>query len=269
MVGTEPRDVAGINPRQDPGTVPIRVLASPRVGLCAQRNFGVDTLLSQERLDTSSFVAFFDDDFRADAGWLEACQDAMQADRSLVGLTGQVLADGINGTGLAETDAIQYLAGTKPPMKHWASGSETRDIDCTYGCNMAFRSTVFETCRFDENLPLYGWQEDRDFSAQAGCFGRVIYHPECKGVHLGVSSGRVSGLRLGYSQIANAWYLVQKGTMTSRVGLRFVSRHLLANSLRSLWRSPRADYPGRLTGNLKAIQDLTLGKCHPLRAADL
>ena len=39
--------------------------------------------------------------------------------------------------------------------------------------------------RFDENLPLYGWQEDVDFSLQIAPFGRLAKSDKLLGVHLG------------------------------------------------------------------------------------
>jgi GT2 family glycosyltransferase len=134
---------------------------------------------------------------------------------------------------------------------------------------MAFRDRVVAACRFDENLPLYGWQEDVDFSFQARGHGTMLFWPSCVGVHLGVRSGRVSGVRFGYSQIANPLYLMRKGTMDLRKGTWFVVRALASNSLRSAARNARADYPGRLRGNSLAIADLLRRRCHPIRVLDL
>jgi GT2 family glycosyltransferase len=60
---------------------------------------------------------------------------------------------------------------------------------------------------FDERLPLYGWQEDVDLSRRLAAFGTVVKVPAARGVHLSVKLGRNSGVRLGYSQIANPLYL--------------------------------------------------------------
>jgi hypothetical protein len=91
---------------------------------------------------------------------------------------------------------------------------------------MAFTDTVIRQTRFDVNLPLYGWQEDRDYTDMALRLGRVIYFPDCRGVHLGVKSGRTGGGKLGYSQIANPVYLMKKGTMGYKIGLKFIGRAL-------------------------------------------
>jgi hypothetical protein len=57
----------------------------------------------------------------------------------------------------------------------------------------------------------------------------------------------------------------RKGTISARNGMRFVVRHLLANSVRTLQANPRNDYPGRLRGNMLALADLARGSCHPMR----
>ena len=134
---------------------------------------------------------------------------------------------------------------------------------------MVFIDTICERYRFDENLPLYGWQEDLDLSSQAQKHGPILFEPGCVGVHLGVKSGRTSGLRFGYSQIANPWYLIRKGTMPPRKAITFVIRHLLSNSLRGVRNHPLVDYRGRLRGNLIAMRDLLLGRCHPRRIESL
>jgi hypothetical protein len=178
-------------------------------------------------------------------------------------LTGQTLADGVRTEGLTENQATAFLNGEAPPQSHWASGADERDSDSVYGCNMAFIDTVIRAVRFDEALPLYGWQEDRDYTGMAKRLGRVIYFPDCRGVHLGVKSGRTSGIKLGYSQIANPIYLMKKGTMGHKIGLKFIGRALAANIVRSLSDHPFVDYRGRLRGNMRALLDVLLMRSDP------
>ena len=270
VVGSEDRDVAAAHTHPFVQAGFTRLALSERPGLCAQRNVGRDLVLTQHRALNRPFaVVFFDDDFRPASGWLRACREAFLSAPDVVGVTGRVLADGVRGPSISESAARAYIEGRRPADKHFASGAHARDVNCAYGCNMAFRDTVITACRFDENLPLYGWQEDQDYSTQAIQLGRVIYRPDCLGVHLGVKAGRVSGLRFGYSQIANPWYLARKGTMPVQKGLRFVSRHLVANTLRSLTGHPEVDYRGRLSGNMLALADLARGRAHPLRVLEL
>jgi len=219
--------------------------------------------------DGAFMAAFFDDDFRPDEDWLARAAETLSLSGSVAGLTGHVLADGILRGGIREEDARDYLAGRRPPERHWASGSKPRDVDSVYGCNMAFRDTVLRGCRFDEELALYGWQEDRDFTGQARRFGRIILEPECRGVHLGVSSARTSGLRLGYSQIANLVYMARKGTTDWGTALRLMSRNVAANVIKPFLGRREVDYPGRLRGNLLAIRHLAYRRCRPSAILDM
>ncbi len=273
VVGTKESDVTTARGASLSPDTQLRVLLSPRAGLCIQRNVGLDELRNQGLLgadsDPASFVAFFDDDFRPAPEWLAQCRQLMIASPGVAAVSGRVLADGVHGTPISEDDVEAYFDGTKAPEPHWASGPEPRELGSMYGCNMAFRSVVFWSSRFDENLPLYGWQEDQDMTGQARKWGRTLYHPSCRGVHLGSKSARVSGVRFGYSQIANPLYLVSKGTMSRRKTTRFLAKHLMANTVKSVTSRHAVDYPGRLRGNLLAIVDVVRGRCHPTRILDL
>ena len=138
-----------------------------------------------------------------------------------------------------------------------------------YGCNMAYRRDAIAGHRFDERLPLYGWQEDVDFAARVSA-GRPLGRAEgVRGVHRGVSRGRSPGLRIGYSQVANPHYLVRKGTLPVGFALRLVARNLAANH----WRAPRPepwiDRAGRVRGNWRALGDLVRGRLDPGRIVDM
>lgn len=267
VVGTELADFG-----ENAASSGITFSISDQTGLCAQRNRGIEEFRRwrvESQTTTPYAVVFFDDDFRPASTWLAECRAALLSEPGVVGITGRILADGVHGLGISEEVAREYLEGRRAPERHWAGSSNRKLIDCLYGCNMAFRDVVIESQHFDVNLPLYGWQEDRDYSARAARLGPLLYLPECVGVHLGVKSGRVSGVRFGYSQIANPWYLSRKGTMTVRTSLRFVSRHLLSNTFRSVSRQHPIDYAGRLRGNAVAILDVLRGRSHPMRAVDV
>jgi hypothetical protein len=269
VVGANESDI-GAAGRFD-GGFGVRVVLSEKQGLTAQRNAGLSHLLDARGRATHGdfFVVFFDDDFRPAVDWLERCREIFAARADVVGLTGRVLADGAHGESLTETEAELYLSGERPPRPHWAGGTVDAEIRCAYGCNMAFRDRVVARCRFDENLPLYGWQEDQDFTSRARAHGVVVYRPACRGVHLGTRAGRVSGVRFGYSQVANPLYLMRKGTMGLRKGSLFLLKATLANTIKTILGSERADYPGRLRGNTFALADLMRLRCHPLRVLDL
>jgi glycosyltransferase involved in cell wall biosynthesis len=249
----------------------LQIVFAPVAGATRQRNLGLRLLRAAGAFpsDGASFVVFFDDDFRPHSDWLRHCALAFAAFTDVVGVTGRVLADGINGDPLTEAEAADFLSGQSSPRAHWASGEVIRSVSSAYGCNMAFIDRVARTCSFDEALPLYGWQEDRDFTGQSKAFGRTIYLPDCVGVHLGAKGARTKGVRLGYSQIANMIYLVGKGTVEPAVGLRFLLRALAANTVRSCLPEGSVDYRGRLAGNLRALGDLCIRRCRPERILDM
>jgi hypothetical protein len=272
VVGTEAADLPDVvgHPLHDHARV---VLLTGKVaGSTFQRNDGIEALLrdiSAEPTDERWFASFFDDDFRPHRAWLRQCEALFTEQPEAIGMTGQVLADGIKFGGIDEAHAQRYLAGELAPEEHWASGSERKEIRCAYGCNMAFVDRVIQHCRFDTALPLYGWQEDYDFTTCAKAFGPAIYEPGCLGVHLGVSRGRTSGVRFGYSQVANPLYLARKQTMDRRRACNFISRHLASNLYHSFRLNARFDYRGRLKGNCLAFLDIVRGTIHPGRILEL
>jgi GT2 family glycosyltransferase len=128
---------------------------------------------------------------------------------------------------------------------------------------MSMRSRLIGQLRFDERLVLYGWQEDIDFTSQLRRHGRIVQLSTAIGVHLGLKAGRVSGVRFGYSQIANPVYLIKKGTVPAIFALRLIGRNVTANFLRSFWSEPYVDRRGRLKGNLLAAYHLMQGRIEP------
>lgn len=235
----------------------VRVVIGP-AGLARQRNHALDAL--PEDIDV---VAFFDDDFVTDASWLGAALQTFQEEPDTVALTGLVLADGVKGPGLSFEEAVRIVqtADLQPRWSHIEPYSP-------YGCNMAFRLSAVGKLRFDERLVLYGWLEDRDFGATlAKRGGRLLKCASARGVHMGVKGGRVSGERLGYSQIVNPIYMLRKGTMTTGQVADHVFRNIASNAARALRPEPFIDRRGRLKGNLRGMADVISGRIEPERAA--
>lgn len=251
----------------DPGDVPDRA-AAPGVeflresaGACAQRNAIVAAL------DDCDAVVFFDDDFLPAPRYLQATAAALASDPAIVVTTGRVVQDGATGPGLTFAQARDILAhdayrGDWPGIVPAWNG---------YGCNMAIRLDVVRRHRltFDERLALYAWYEDIDFTRRLGAHGRIVRVEAARGVHLGVKSGRVSGRRLGYSQMVNPIYLWRKGSYPASHALRSVSRHLAINCLRALWPEPYVDRRGRLLGNGLGLVDLLRRRARPERILEL
>jgi glycosyltransferase involved in cell wall biosynthesis len=207
-------------------------------------------------------VVFFDDDFVADADWLLAAAKTFRDEPEVVSFTGHVLADDIKGPGLSFDDAVRIL-GAATHSTPWS-----RVEPCSpYGCNMAFRLSAISGLKFDERLILYGWLEDRDFGAAlARRGGQLIKSASACGVHMGAKSGRVSGDRLGYSQVVNPIYMLRKGTMTFKQVAGQLFRNIASNASRAMRPEPFIDRRGRLRGNLRGFADVLRGCVEPERA---
>jgi glycosyltransferase involved in cell wall biosynthesis len=238
---------------------PVSVVTGSK-GLCAQRNMILNAASG------SDVIVFFDDDFLAEANYLRNLEDIFISHPDITALTGHLLADGAHGPGYSIDQGLQILAAN-----HDEPQQRLEPLYGTYGCNMAFRLGPIQAdkIRFDENLPLYGWQEDIDFSIRQAPFGRIAKSYNLIGVHLGVKSGRNSGVRLGYSQIANPIYLTRKGTMSWKHARMLMWRNIAANLVRSIYPEHWIDRKGRLKGNLIAIWDLMTGRLCTLRVMQL
>jgi glycosyltransferase involved in cell wall biosynthesis len=248
IVGAAEEDVGSV--RESP--LRPEVAFAPK-GLCRQRNRALDLLAGR-----TDVVLFLDDDFIMAPGYLAGLEALMTGDAGIVGVTGRLLADGVRQGGFTVEQALAMIeahAGVEVP---WELPREA-----LYGCNMALRMAATTGLRFDEALPLYGWQEDVDFTAQMARRGRLVLSGQVTGVHLGVKGGRTSGTRLGYSQVANIVYLLRKGTMPRWLGRRLLWRNVAANVLRAPFPEPHVDRLGRLIGNLRAFADIALGRMDP------
>src|SRR5215203_2897289 len=150
-------------------------------------------------------------------------------------------------------------------------GFRTRNspMAATWAATWPFVNSAVRNIRFDERLPLYAWLEDHDFRGQIERHGRVVRADRLWGVHLGHKQGRVRGVTLGYSQIANALYLAKKGTVPKLYLAKLVTKNLLINAVRSVRPEPFVDRRGRLLGNIFALADFVRGRIAPERALEL
>ncbi|MBB2932430.1 glycosyltransferase family 2 protein [Paraburkholderia silvatlantica] len=233
------------------------IVLKGKPGLTAQRNHALNHV--PEDVDV---VIFLDDDFLMHGAWISEVLKAFDSDPSIACVTGTVIADGIHGPGYSfeEGRAIVARAGYLPARMIVAPTGGP------YGCNMAFRASSIAGLRFDERLVLYGWQEDRDFGGQIWNRGSLVVRINTAlGVHLGVKRGRVSGCKLGYSQVINPLYLVKKRTMPLRPALDHVMRNVVSNMVRSVAPEPWIDRRGRLIGNLIGLWDFMRGRLTPER----
>ncbi|MDH6263521.1 glycosyltransferase family 2 protein [Bradyrhizobium sp. BR13661] len=231
-------------------------------GLCAQRNRALDALPADIDL-----IAFFDDDYLPAPGSLQGAASFFENHPDVTGATGVLLADGINSAGISYEEASALISGYTP--QHGNKPRILREQDGLYGCNMIYRVSAIRGQRFDETLPLYGWQEDIDFASRMARRGKQVKTDAFAGVHRGVKSARLPGVRFGYSQIANPVYLVRKGTMRFAYAFKLVLRNIAANLIRSPRSEPWIDRPGRLKGNLIALRDLVCGRLRPEAVLEL
>lgn len=250
VVSVSESDVVGVRN----GRVDATLLLSER-GLCRQRNTGLQYL--QGKADV---IIFLDDDFIMETHYIENVERIFTERLDVVGITGELIADGINSGGIS-FDAARALveAATLPDV------ATERPRKALYGCNMVIRAAAADGLSFDEQLPLYGWQEDIDYTYQLARRGLLISTTSVAGVHMGVSGGRTSGVRLGYSQVANVVYLARKGTVPAEHWRGLVLGNLAANLVRSIRPEPNVDRRGRLKGNVLAMIDLVRGRIHPGR----
>lgn len=230
------------------------------MGAAVQRNVILDHVKNED------IILFLDDDFFPHPTYISRIIEAFRDHPDVLGATGSLLADGAKGPGL-EIEEANRLNGNAETT----SFLQVEDVFNTYGCNMAFRCTAIKRLetRFDENLPLYSWYEDMDFSRSLLPHGRIVRVNSARGVHLGNKTGKGSGVRLGYSQIINSIYLARKGTYPWSHALKSAGRHFLINALKSFRPEPYIDRRGRLRGNLVGIGDLIRNRITPERAATL
>ena len=247
-----PFDPASALPRAE------RVIA-PK-GLPRQRNAALDLV------GDCDAILFLDDDFVPSPDTVAGVLAAFARWPDVGGMTGHLIADGIGGAGFSDAEAASRVADHVPPP---GRPRVLRDrLAGLYGCNMAYRMSAIGTQRFDEALPLYAWQEDTDFAARID--GRRIKTDAFAGVHRGAKAGReTSGRRLGYSQIANPWYLWRKGTMRAGFALNLALRNLAANHARSFRPEPWIDRRARAAGNRRALWEVATGRAAPDRILSL
>jgi GT2 family glycosyltransferase len=252
-----PEDVADL-PARFPG---VGFLRQEPGGLTRQRNRLMDAA------PDADLMLFLDDDFLPAPQFLAVLEAVMAARPDCAVATGTVIADGAKGPGITVAEGRALLAADTPPPDALAAEPHFNG----YGCNMALRMVPVRAhaLRFDERLPLYGWYEDIDLTRRLLPHGTILRLGAARGVHLGVKQGRVPGVRLGYSQVANPIYLALKGSFPWSHALPSAGRHTLINLLRSPWPEPEVDRFGRLRGNLLALLDLLRGRVRPERILEL
>jgi GT2 family glycosyltransferase len=236
-------------------------------GSTLQRNKGIEAIPN-----TVKYVGCFDDDIELSADYLEEAVTFMDANVSIVGISGRLLANG----GISRQEAKELIANHKVDGHSRGRFLSRGKHHILYGCNMVVRRAVLNYETFDESLPSYAYGEDYDLSVRLERYGLIGKFDGCIGVHLATPGGRVRELLRGYSFVANNWYFMQKRVIHLPLflaWLRFLLIILGKNILVSLWNLIKGDrsldWGGRLRGHLRAVTDIFAGRCHPERIKQL
>lgn len=253
----------------------LEVVVSPRSGLTAQRNYAI----SHCDLNEDSVICFLDDDVELHRDYIMTLSALFRQRKELIGVSAHALIN----EDVGRMRASKVLEGVLcRPAKDILVRNKGK-LWTAHGCNMAFRSTLFDKELFDEELPLYSFAEDLDISIRAARYGVVGKIDEgLPLIHLEVNSGRVSEFRRGYSMVANNLHFLKKGVSDRplivgylRLILIIIIKESLVDVFLGVWRGAskigrkEIDYFGRIKGRLFAILDIFLGKCYPRRILDL
>jgi GT2 family glycosyltransferase len=245
----------------------VEIIVGPN-GLTCQRNAGIRAIAA-----TTPYVAFFDDDFEPRADYLERAVAFLDGDRSVVALSGLEPDDHRT---VSRAVARRMIAAHASAENGAGVFIDRGPHFILYGCNMVIRRAILEKEEFDENLPLYAFGEDYEISMRLLRHGRIGRFHGCVGIHLLAPGGRVREVQRAYSQVANNWYFLRKGTVhlpapwaTVRFWSICVGRATLVAGWNVLRGNRAADWRGRLRGNLMAVRDIFTGRCHPRRILEL
>ncbi len=241
----------------------VEVIICKRKGSCAQRNAGIESEIVRAQI-----LLFLDDDILLDTRYVAEVEATFLAMPELGGLTGLVVADGVTGPGLSRQQAIDAIAAHLRLAGGEPDGG-LRPRKGLYGCNMAVRTSILQSERFDERLPLYGWLEDLDLSTRLRRRAPLMQSNRLIAAHRGVKRARTSGLRFGYSQIANPIFLMLRRRAPADYAVYNLGRNLAVNALRAIKPEPWVDRRGRLRGNALALLDLLRGRLSPERILEL
>jgi GT2 family glycosyltransferase len=233
------------------------------LGASVQRNEGVRVIPL-----TVKYVAFFDDDMELKPDYLEVAVAFMDGLPAVIAFSGPVLSNG----NVTRQRARQIVADYWPEQRFRGIFQSSGRNYMLHGCNMVIRRAVLEYEKFDEELPLYSYNEDYDLSIRLLSYGRLGRFSGCLSVHLEASSGRVREDQRGYSLVANNYYFITQKKVHLPIPLawiRFwlvcVGRPLFVCCWHILKRDRSYDFSGRMNGILLAVRDIFTGRSHPGR----
>lgn len=238
----------------------VRLITSRR-GLTIQRNAGL------ESLGNCDLVAFIDDDMELCSSYIANMVRLFSEQPDIVVASGLMLADGGRAGEQVPRESASVLCANAEARNAGATPIVTRPLDYAYGCNLIVRASAAHRNRFDERLSLYAWLEDSDFSYHCTRDSRPpVTNLSSQCVHLGWRGGRISGRKMGYSQIINPIYLWRKARVfpLRHILVQYWIRCLVANCVGVLCGKPEDDRLNRLKGNTLAMWHLVKGQCDPM-----
>jgi len=190
-------------------------------GVPRQRNAGIAALLPSIRM-----VAFLEQDVLLNPHFLESAWRVLGALPDVAVLTGHIIGDGHKDGEPDPERAAELLARDALACDHFHLAVIHRPVASAPGSNMVAPRFVVDRMAFDEALTGDAWLEDYDWSRRCHRLGRVVQAQNLRLVRMGADCGRDRHAALGYSRIANPWYLWRKGVMPGPVLLALWVRAL-------------------------------------------
>jgi Glycosyltransferase like family 2 len=243
--------------------LPAVTVVQGQQGLTRQRNAGLSAVPS-----AAEYVLFLDDDTELASNYLASMERLFDSRADLAVASGVFAMDGLRvARPLTREEAV--AAVMRHPLEHG-----TEPAEGISGCNIFVRRELVERLRFDERLPHCGWLEDFDFSVRCRSHGLVEWNLETWVQR----ACRERGFLVGYAQVANSYYLWQKGVIPSfgkllggywLPALRRNFRGLVRCTLHrnSPWNLV-FDPPGRVAGSARALLDAAVHRLTPERLLD-
>jgi GT2 family glycosyltransferase len=177
-------------------------------GLTHARNIGV-------KRSAGDIILFLDDDVILDSEYLHNIEENYKGDTELGGVEGLVQME--RSTVFWRLFNYAFLLDSPRKGILLSSGFSTYPekpvkirVETLSGCNMSYRSRIFQSFSFDESLTGYGYVEDQDFSYRVGKEHRLVLEPRAKLFHK-ISQVERSDSRSLYRQIVrNLHYFLSK-----------------------------------------------------------
>tara|TARA_X000000950_G_scaffold219456_1_gene264286 strand:+ start:954 stop:1874 length:921 start_codon:yes stop_codon:yes gene_type:complete len=194
-----------------------RVMASisPVAGLTAQRNYGISCIQNQN----VEITIFLDDDVELEISFFTKMLYLFSKYPDIIGISAESVIGGASADRSYAKKVINDL--NTVPMDRLKVRDSGKYCLC-HGCNMFFRTSLFGEELFDEELPLYSYGEDYDFSLRASRHGKVGKVSGIGFAHLTYPGGRVSEKKRGYSIVANNYYFLKKRVQHVTIFLGYI-----------------------------------------------